>query len=395
MHDETPLIALIALGLVLSFICGYIAMRLKLSPVFGYLLAGIIMGPHTPGFSADTHIAGELAEIGVVLLMFGVGMHFSMQDILDMRTVAVPGAIIQILTATALSVGVGFLWGWPFGAGLIFGLALSVASTVVMLRALDSFGALNTPDGKITIGWTVVEDVVMVLVLVLLPAFFDTHAEEPDAPVLVALGMALGKVFVFIGLMLVFGTRVFPWLLQKVERIGSREMFTLAVVSMALGVAFGAAKLLGISFALGAFFAGVVIHRSDLHHRATATLEPLQDAFGTLFFVAIGMLFDPMILVQQPGRVLIVVAIIMLGKSIAAYVIVRLLRRPRSTALIVSVALAQIGEFSFILAGLGVALGLLSSEAQSLIIAGALLSIALNSLAFYVVSRLRLFKAAA
>lgn len=392
MHDETPLIALIAIGLALSFLGGYVAVRLKLSPIIGYLVAGIIMGPYTPGFVGDSHLAAELEEIGVILLMFGVGMHFSIADLWAMRTIAVPGAIIQILTATGLGIVVTHFWGWSLNAGLIFGLALSVASTVVMLRTLESYRAVNTPDGKITIGWTVVEDVVMVLGLVLLPAFFGQSSDEPGhdpvGSVWLSLIWALAKVALFIALMLIFGTRVFPWLLQRVERLGSREIFTLAIVALAIGIAFGSAKLFGCSFALGAFFAGVVINQSDSHHRATTTLLPLQDAFGTLFFVAIGMLFDPMILVHEPMKVLLVLAIIIVGKSIAAFLIVLLLRRPLGTALMVSAALAQIGEFSFILAAMGVTFGLISAEAQNLIIAGALFSIILNPLVFFFVSRL-------
>lgn len=393
MHNETPLIELVAVGLAFAFIGGWLAIRLRLSPIIGYLLAGIIMGPYTPGFVGDAKLAAELADIGVILLMFGVGMHFSLADLWAMRSIAVPGAMIQILVATALGVGVSLLWGWTFSAGLIFGLALSVASTVVLLRTLQSYRAVDTPDGKIAIGWTVVEDVVMVLTLVLLPALFGQSSDDPAAPghsgsAWLAFIIALVKVGVFIALMLIFGTRVFPWLLQRVERAGSRELFTLAVVALSLGVAYGSAELFGCSFALGAFFAGVVINQSDLHHRATATLEPLQDAFGTLFFVAIGMLFDPMILVREPLKVIAVVAIIIVGKAVAAFVIVLLLRRPVSTARMVSAALAQIGEFSFILAALGISYGLISVEAQNLIIAGALLTITLNPLVFYVINRL-------
>ena len=395
MHDETPLIALIAIGLVLAFVCGYIAVRLRLSPIIGYLVAGIIMGPHTPGFTGDAHLADELAEIGVILLLFGAGMHFSVADLWAMRSVSVPGAVAQIIVATGLGIGVTHLWGWSLSAGLVFGLSLSVASTVVMLRTLQANNALDTPDGKITIGWTIVEDLAMVLALVLLPAFFGPtpgNSAEPahteEGPVWLSLGMALGKVTVFIALMLVFGTRVFPWMLKQTDRLQSRELFTLAVSALALGVAFGSAELFGCSLALGAFFAGVVINQSDLNHRAVATLEPLQDAFGALFFVAIGMLFDPMIIVRHPVQVLAVLAIIVVGKSLAAFIIVRLLRRPLSMALLVSAALAQIGEFSFILSGLGISLGLISQEAENLIIAGALLSILLNPLVFSAASRL-------
>jgi CPA2 family monovalent cation:H+ antiporter-2 len=363
-------------------------------------LAGIAIGPFTPGFVGEAHIASQLAEIGVILLMFGVGMHFSISDLWAVRSIAVPGAIIQIIAATALGTGVAFLWGWSFGAGLVFGLALSVASTVVLLRTLESSGTLNTADGKVAIGWLIVEDLVMILALVLLPAFAGqlggdaTHnGHASGAAVWLSLGLALAKVAVFIVLMLLFGTRLFPWLLQRVERTGSRELFTLAVIALALGVAFGSAKLFGVSFALGAFFAGVVIHRSDFNKRAATDLQPLQDAFGVLFFVAVGMLFDPRILVRQPVQVLIVVAIIILGKSLVAFGIVLALRRPISTALTVSAALAQIGEFSFILAALGVKLGLISLEAQNLILAGALLSITLNPLVFHAASRIRRPKA--
>ena len=399
MHEETALIELIALGVALSFICGFIATRLRSSPIIGYLVAGIMMGPYTPGFVEDAHLAAQMAEIGVILLMFGVGMHFSVADLWAMRSVSVPGAIAQIFVATLLGVGVTHFWGWSLPAGLIFGLALSVASTVVMLRTLESYDAVNTADGKITIGWTIVEDVVMVLTLVLLPAFFGQNNSEAEASggasTWFAFGIALGKVAIFIALMLVLGTRLFPWLLKWVERAGTPELFTLAVISMAVGVAYCASELFGCSFALAAFFAGVVINQSDLHHRATATLLPLQHAFGTLFFVAIGMLFDPMIVAREPWKVLAVVAIIVIGKSLAAFGIVRLLRRPLSMALLVSAALAQIGEFSFILAGLGISLGVLSGDAEHLIIAGALISIVLNPLVFYAVSRIHPLKPAA
>jgi len=395
MHDETPLIALIAVGLALAFIAGFVAVRLRLSPIIGYLVAGIVIGPFTPGFVGEPHLASELAEIGVILLMFGVGMHFSVAELWAVRSIAVPGAILQIVVATALGAVVALFWGWSFGAGLVFGLALSVASTVVLLRALESSHSVNTPDGKVAIGWLIVEDLVMVLTLVLLPAFAEQlggsapvdHGNEMG--VWLSLAIALAKVAVFIALMLVFGTRLFPWLLRQVERTGSRELFTLAVVALALGVAFGAAKLFGVSFALGAFFAGVVIHQSDFNHRASADLQPLQDAFGALFFVAVGMLFDPMILAREPLRVLIVVAIIIVGKALAALAIVLALRRPLSTALTVSAGLAQIGEFSFILAALGISHGLIALDAQNLILAGALLSITLNPLVFFAVSRMR------
>lgn len=402
MHDETPLIALIAIGLAFAFVGGYTAVRLGLSPIIGYLLAGIAVGPFTPGFIGEPQVAAELAEIGVILLMFGVGMHFTVSELWLMRSVAVPGAIIQILVATALGTGLAWLWGWSFAGGLVFGLALSVASTVVLLRALESFQAVNTPDGKIAIGWLVVEDVVMVVALLLLPALAGHGGETAAGPDQAAsrslwpqLGMAFGQVAVFIALMLVFGSRLFPWLLQRVERTGSRELFTVAVIALALGIAFGAHQVFGLSFALGAFFAGVVINQSDLHKQAATSLQPFQDAFGVLFFVAMGMLFDPLILVRHPLQVLAVLAIIIIGKSLAAFGIVRALRRPRSTALMVSAALAQIGEFSFILAALGVQLGLISLEAQNLILAGALLSITFNPLVFLVAGRIDPIQSAA
>jgi CPA2 family monovalent cation:H+ antiporter-2 len=326
--------------------------------------------------------------------MFGVGMHFSVEDLWAVRSIALPGAIVQIIVATAMGLGLTWLWGWSFGAGLVFGLALSVASTVVLLKALESLNLVDTPDGKIAIGWLIVEDLIMVLTLVLLPAFAghlggEAPSRDPSSGtnIWLSLGLTLGKVLVFIGIMLVLGTRLFPWVLRRVERTGSRELFTLAAAALALGVAFGSAKLFGVSFALGAFFAGVVINQSELSHRAAADLQPLQDAFGVLFFVAVGMLFDPKILVRYPLREFAVIGIIIIGKFLAALGIVLALRRPLSTALTVSAALAQIGEFSFILAALGVSLELLPPEAQSLIVAGALLSISLNPLVFFVVSR--------
>ena len=354
----------------------------------GYLLAGIVVGPFTPGFVADAKLAPQLAEIGVILLMFGVGTHFSIRDLVAVRRVALPGAFAQIIVATALGAGVATLWGWSLGAGIIFGLSLSVASTVVLLRALEDREMIKSNDGRIAIGWLVVEDLLMVLTLVLLPAL--TGVIGGDLPnnvdngggLWLALGITIGKVILFIGLMLIGGVRFFPWLLSRVERTGSRELFTLAVIALALGVAFGSAKLFGVSFALGAFFAGVVVNESDLSHRAAKDLQPLQDAFTVLFFVAVGMLFDPSILIRQPLQVLAVLAIVVIGKSLAAFGIVRALGGSMRTALIVSAALAQIGEFSFILAGLGVNLRLLPAEGLNLIVAGALLSITFNPAVF-------------
>lgn len=387
-HD-VPLIATIAVSLAFAFAGGLLAVRLRLPPLVGYLLAGIVVGPFTPGFVADAHLAPQLAEIGVILLMFGVGMHFSIRDLIAVRGVALPGAFTQIVVATALGAGLARLWGWSLGAGIIFGLSLSVASTVVLLRALEDRGLINSNDGRIAIGWLVVEDLLMVLTLVLLPALSGVMGGElPDnshsgnGSVWLVLGITIGKAVVFIGLMLVAGVRFFPWLLSHVERTSSRELFTLAVIALALGVAFGSAKLFGVSFALGAFFAGVVVNESDLSHRAARDLQPLQDAFTVLFFVAVGMLFDPSILIRQPLQVLAVLAIIVFGKSLAAFGIVRALGGSTRTALIVSAALAQIGEFSFILAVLGVKLRLLPAEGLNLIDAGALLSITLNPAVF-------------
>jgi len=389
MPHETSLIATIAVGLGFAFLGGLLAVRLKMPPLVGYLLAGIAVGPFTPGFVADVHLVPQLAEIGVILLMFGVGMHFSVSDLWDVRRIALPGALVQITAATLLGVGLTSLWGWSLGAGLVLGLALSVASTVVLLRALETHNLLATPRGNIAIGWLIVEDLVMVLVLVLLPIAAGALGGQGGQDLLAAIGITLGKVLLFATFMLVAGKRFFPWLLKQVEQTSIRELFTLAVVAIGLGVAFGSAKLFGVSFALGAFFAGIVIKESDLSHRAANDTQPLQDAFAVLFFVSVGMLFDPAILLRQPLQVLGVVAIILLGKSLAAYGIVRLLRHPPATAWMVSGALAQIGEFSFILAGLGVHLGLLSLEGQNLIVAGALLSITVHPLLFSLAARVK------
>jgi CPA2 family monovalent cation:H+ antiporter-2 len=388
MPHNLSLISLVAAGLGLALIFGYFAARLKVPPLVGYLLAGILIGPATPGFVADVDLAGQLAEIGVMLLMLGVGLHFSLADLLAVRRIAIPGALIQIIVATALGVATATLWGWNLGAAIVFGLALSVASTVVLLRALESRGALESLNGKIAIGWLVVEDLVMVLVLVLLPALApllggsaDT-AHPPGPNLWITLGVTLAKVAAFITLMLVVGRRVFPRLLWLVARTGSRELFTLCVIAAAVSVAYGSAKLFDVSFALGAFFAGMMMRESEFAHRAAEESLPLRDAFSVLFFVSVGMLFDPRVLVDEPLKVLAVVGIIMLGKTFAAVVLVLAFRYALSSALTVGASLAQIGEFSFILAGLGVALKLLPPEGHSLILAGALISIALNSLLF-------------
>jgi CPA2 family monovalent cation:H+ antiporter-2 len=386
MSHETSLLATISVGLAFAFVGGLIAVRLRLPPLVGYLVAGIAVGPFTPGFIADAQVAPQLAEIGVILLMFGVGMHFSVRDLWAVRGIALPGAIGQIVVATALGTAAALVWGWSLTTGLLFGLALSVASTVVVLRALEARGQLTSDEGRIAIGWLIVEDLVMVLAVVLLPALAG-QAAGPQG-MWVTLAATLLKVAVFVGLMLLVGTRFFPWLLKRVERTGARELFSLAVIALALGVAFGSAEFFGVSFALGAFIAGVVLNESDLSHRAAADLQPLQDAFAALFFVAVGMLVDPAILVRQPVQVLVVAAIIVLGKSLAALGIVLALRYPMGTALTVAAALAQIGEFSFILAALGAGLGILPAEAHGLILVGALISILLNPLVFWAASRL-------
>jgi CPA2 family monovalent cation:H+ antiporter-2 len=391
MNHEETLIATLAIGLGFAFVGGFVAFRAGLPPLLGYLLAGVAIGPFTPGLTADAAIAPQLAEIGVILLMFGVGMHFSIRDLLSVKRIAVPGAIVQIVVATVLGIGVSGLWGWNFGAGLVFGLTLSVASTVVLLRALEARGEQDSPNGRIAVGWLIVEDLIMVLALVMLPALSGVFSGEAlDLTALAkSLGITLLKIAVFVVLMLVVGTRAFPWLLARVERSGSRELFTLAVVTLSLGLAFAAAEVFGVSFALGAFFAGIVVNESDLSHRAARELQPFQDAFAALFFVSVGMLFDPSILIQQPLKLLAVVAVIMVGKSLAAFAIVRLLGGSRETALDVSASLAQIGEFSFILAGLGITLGLLSMDAQGLIVAGAVISIAFNPVALKFAARLQ------
>ncbi|MBN9521664.1 cation:proton antiporter [bacterium] len=390
MHHETSLIALIAVGLTLAFALGFVAARLRLPALVGYLLTGVAIGPFTPGFVGDVKAAHQLAEIGVILLMFGVGMHFSIHDLWAVRKLALPGAVVQIAAATALGAGVSYLWGWSPGAGLVFGLALSVASTVVLLKALEARDRLDTDDGRLAVGWLIVEDLAIVLALVLLPALagpLGGKAAADGGNLWATLGVALGKVAAFITLMLVVGTRVFPWLLKKVAGTGSRELFTLAVVGQSVGIAYAATEVFGVSFALGAFFAGMVLNASDVGHKAVEKLQPLEDVFAVLFFVSVGMLFDPRVLVDQPPRVAAVVGIIVVGKSIAALGIVLALGGSRGTALSVSAALAQIGEFSFILAGLGVALELMPPEGQSLVVAGAILSITLNPLAFRLADR--------
>ncbi|MEX2696042.1 YbaL family putative K(+) efflux transporter [Rhizobium mongolense] len=405
MPHDTPLISTIVGGLVLAFILGAIANRLRLPPLVGYLVAGILVGPHTPGYVADQDLAPELAEIGVILLMFGVGLHFSLKDLLSVRGIAVPGAVAQIAFATLLGWGLGALMGWSTGGSLVFGLALSVASTVVLLKALQERRLVETERGKIAVGWLIVEDLAMVLALVLIPAAASIGGGEhaPVEPLSAGLnrlfgldlgisgiiGMTLVKVALFVALMLVFGRKLIPWTMHRIAHTGSRELFRLGVLAIALGVAFGAAKLFGVSLALGAFFAGMVLAESELSHRAAQESLPLRDAFAVLFFVSVGMLFDPHILVERPLPILATVFIIVVGKSVAAFLIVLLFRKPAGTALTISASLGQIGEFSFILAALGVDLGLLPEEGRDLILAGALISIILNPLLFFACDGMR------
>ena len=386
MPHTISLITTLAAAFGLALVFGFIAARLGLPALVGYLVAGIAIGPATPGFVADASIAAQLAEVGVMLLMFGVGLHFSIADLLAVRRIAAPGAVVQMAVATALGAGVALWWGWGLGGALVFGLSLSVASTVVLLKALESKGIVDTADGRIAVGWLVVEDLAMVLVLVLLPAFAPmlggTAPTGPTRGIGWSVLITLAQVGGFIAFMLVVGRRLFPWLLWQVTKTGSRELFTLCVVAAAISIAYGSSEVFGVSFALGAFFAGMVLRESEFSHRAADQTLPLQDAFAVLFFVSVGMLFEPRILVDQPLQVLATVAVIVGGKSAAALALVLLLRYPAQTALQVSASLAQIGEFSFILAGLGMQLGLLPKEGQSLILAGALISIALNPLVF-------------
>lgn len=384
------LIDTIAISLVLAFILGLIAHRLRISPLVGYLIAGIIVGPNTNnGFFADINIASQLAEIGVILLMFGVGLHFSIKDLLSVKAIAIPGAIAQIAVATLLGMVLADWLGWSLMAGVVFGLCLSTASTVVLLRALEERQLIDSQRGQIAIGWLIVEDLAMVLALVLLPAIVDiTSQPTANFTVLVKeLAITLGKVVAFITIMLVGGTRVVPWLLAKSASTGSRELFTLSVLSIAMGIALGSVVLFGVSFALGAFFAGMVLNESELSNRAAHDILPLRDAFAVLFFVSVGMLFEPAVLVNHYLAVIITVIIIIFGKSLAAYLLVRMLKHSKRTALTIAASLAQIGEFAFILAALGVVLGVIDQEAQNLVLAGAIISILLNPIVFNLVER--------
>lgn len=401
MNHVTPLISTIVIGIGLAFILGTIAARFRVSPLIGYLVAGILVGPHSPGFVADQAFASQLAEIGVILLMFGVGLHFSWKDLMSVGAIAVPGALAQIAVATLLGLGLAELLGWSMAAGLVFGLALSVASTVVLLRALQERRLLDSDRGRIAVGWLIVEDVAMVLALVLVPALAGASPEsggdllamrlaaEFNLGVAGVIGFTLAKVAAFVVLMVVVGRRAIPWLLHFMAHLGNRELFRLAVLAVALGVAYGATVLFGVSLALGAFFAGMVMSESELSHQAAQETLPLRDAFAVLFFVSVGMLFDPGELMRNPGPVAAVLFIVLIGKSAAAFLIVRLFRHPPGTALTIAASLAQIGEFSFILAEIGVRQGILPDEARNLILAGAILSILINPLAFVAADRLR------
>lgn len=385
MPHATPLITMVVGGLVLAFVFSAIAVRLKISPLVGYVLAGVAVGPFTPGFVADQDLANQLAELGVILLMFGVGLHFSVKDLMSVRKVAIPGALVQIAVAMLLGMGLGQLMGWSIAGGMVFGLALSVASTVVLLRAIQGRNLLDTERGRIAVGWLVVEDLVMVLALVLLPALVQGASEGTNIGV--TLLVTIAKVGAFIALMLIVGRRLVPAILHRVAHSGSRELFRLAVLAIALGVAFASARLFGVSFALGAFFAGVILAESQLSQRAAEETLPMRDAFAVLFFVSVGMLFNPAIVISDPLPLLATLGIIVIGKSVAAYAIVVAFGRPRRTAFTIAASLAQIGEFSFILAALGTDLGVLSDEARDLILAGAIISIVINPLLFSMISR--------
>jgi CPA2 family monovalent cation:H+ antiporter-2 len=385
------LITTLVAGFVLAFLFGVAANRLRLSPLVGYILAGIVVGPFTPGFVADLALAAQLAEIGVILLMFGVGLHFSPRELLDVRHIAVPGALLQIALATFLGWGLGELLGLGHGEALLMGFSVSVASTVVLVRALDERKQVRTPTGRLAVGWLIVEDLVMVLALVLLPLMAmgtDTLAERGATGVLSEVAFVLAKVLLFVILMAVVGTRVLPGALIAIAHERSRELFTLGVLAIAMGIAWLAYAVFDASFALGAFVAGLVLAASPLGHSAAERSLPLRDAFSVLFFVSVGMLLNPFVLVERPFAVLALLGIILVGKSLAALLITAIVRQPRATGLTVAASLAQAGEFTFILAALGVSLGVLQPETHDLILAAALLSIALNPVMFRLADRL-------
>ncbi len=394
MQHQTSLIAMLVYGFVLAFGLGALANRFRLSPLVGYLIAGIVAGPYTPGFVGDAELAPQLAEIGVILLMFGVGLHFSLRDLISVRNIAIPGAIGQTAVATLLGWGLAELMGWRHIEGIIFGFSLATASTVVLLRAMEERRLLDTRRGKIAVGWLIVEDLICVIALVIIPPLAtalggsgsETESVNP-LHVAKALAITLGKVAAFVAFMLIVGRKAIPWLLERIAGTGSRELFTLAVLSIAMGVAFASAELFGVSFALGAFFAGMLLNESEFSHQAAQDSLPMRDAFAVLFFVSVGMLFDPGILVEHPIQVLLTVLIIVFGKSLAAYLIVRAFGHPNGTALTISTSLAQIGEFAFIIAGLGLSLNILPKDGHDLVLAGALITIMLNPLLFMVLDR--------
>ena len=403
MANQT-LIATIVVGLGLAFVFGAIAHRLKIPLLIGYIVAGVLIGPFTPGYVADQSLAVQLAEVGVILLMFGVGLHFSLHDLLSVKAVAVPGALGQMVLVSALGFGLARLMGWTAGAGVVFGLALSVASTVVVLRAMQERRLVDTDRGRVIVGWLIVEDLAMVLVLVLLPALATMLGGQSPQQLDIgwfggflgslqsiwsALGLTVAKLAAYLLLMLVVGQRVIPWILHYVAHSGSRELFRLAVLVLALGVAFGSAELFGVSFALGAFFAGMVLAESTLSQQAAQETLPLRDAFAVLFFVSVGMLFDPGIIMREPGPVFATFLIIVGGNALAAFLILLALRQSLFTAVTGAAALSQIGEFSFILAGLGVGLQLLPETGRDLILAGAILSILANPILFFALDKLR------
>jgi CPA2 family monovalent cation:H+ antiporter-2 len=387
MHDDSLILTLVG-GFVLAFVFGMLANRLKLSPLVGYLIAGVVVGPHTIGFVADAELAPQLAEIGVILLMFGVGLHFSAADLMKVRKIAVPGALVQISAATVLGWGMGRLMGMGDLESILMGFSLSVASTVVLLRALEERKQVKGEAGRIAMGWLIVEDLVIVVALVLLPLLVIQPGEALNGMDLAkSIGWTLVKVSLFVGVMLVVGAKALPWILVRIAHTKSRELFTLGVLAIALGIAWVAYALFH-SFALGAFLAGLVLNSSPLGHNAAERSLPLRDAFAVLFFVSVGMLFDPKILIQQPLAVLGVLAIIIVGKSVAALAITTVFKLDRATSLTVAAALAQIGEFSFILAALSVQLGGMSRETHDLILAAALLSISLNPFVFALIDRM-------
>jgi|tagenome__1003787_1003787.scaffolds.fasta_scaffold20928233_2 CPA2 family monovalent cation:H+ antiporter-2 len=395
MQHETELIGTVAMGLSAAFVIGLISVQLRVPPIVGYLIAGVIVGPFTPGYVADASLASQLAELGVILLMFGVGLHFSLHDLLEVKRVAVPGALIRIVIGSLLGLLVARIWGWSNGAGLVFGLGLSVASTVVLLRALIDYGALGDITGKIAIGWLIVEDLVTVMALVLLPVLASSMGglspHESGNGVAETVAISLAKVGFFLLVMIVVGRRLLPWIFERVVGIDSRELFILAVLALALGVSYGASRFFDVSFALGAFVAGLVLSETDFGHQAAEELYTIREAFGVLFFVSVGMLIDPAFLLHHPGQILIVTLIIVIAKTIVAFIVTRLLGQPRSSALTVAIGLGQIGEFSFILATMAVSLQILPKIGSDLILAGALTSITINALIFRYLSRIQVW----